>query len=71
LQEIFTMTDKTNKTIEYKAEDVFQDIEGDPDNVNMMIPPEVLEKMGWGEGTKMKVTAEDGVITITEIKDDE
>jgi len=71
LQEIFTMTDKTNKTIEYKAEDVFQDIEGDPDNVNMMIPPEVLEKMGWGEGTKIKVTAEDGVITITEIKDDE
>lgn len=65
------MTDKTNKTIEYKAEDVFQDIEGDPDNVNMMIPPEVLEKMGWGEGTKIKVTAEDGVITITEIKDDE
>jgi len=65
------MTDKTNKTIEYKAEDVFQDIEGDPDNVNMMIPPEVLEKMGWGEGTKIKVVAEEGVITITEIKDDE
>jgi len=64
------MTDKTNKTIEYKAEDVFQDIEGDPDNVNMMIPPEVLEKMGWGEGTKIKVVAEEGVITITEIKDD-
>ena len=67
MQEIFTMTDKT-KT--YPVEDVFTDIEGDPDNVNMMIPPEVLEKMGWGEGTKIKVVAEDGVITITEIKDD-
>ena len=61
----------SNKTIEYKAEDIFKDIEGDPDNVNMMIPPEVLEKMGWGEGTKIKVVAEDGIITITEIKDDE
>ena len=67
MQEIFTMTDKT-KT--YPVEDVFTDIEGDPDNVNMMIPPEVLEKMGWGEGTKIRVVAEEGVITITEIKDD-
>lgn len=60
----------TDKTKTYPVEDVFTDIEGDPDNVNMMIPPEVLEKMGWGEGTKIKVVAEDGVITITEIKDD-
>lgn len=60
----------TDKTKTYPVEDVFQDIEGDPDNVNMMIPPEVLEKMGWGEGTKIKVVAEEGVITITEIKDD-
>jgi len=60
----------TDKNIEYKVEDIFKDIEGDPDNVNMIIPPEVLEKMGWGEGTMIKVVAKEGVITITEIKDD-
>lgn len=54
---------------EYKTEEIFQDIDGDPDNVNMVIPPEVLEKMGWGEGTKIKVESENGQIIITEVKD--
>ena len=54
---------------EYKTEEIFQDIDGDPDNVNMVIPPEVLEKMGWGEGTKIKVESENGTLIITEVKD--
>ena len=33
-----------SKMKEYKTEEIFQDIDGDPDNVNMVIPPEVLEK---------------------------
>jgi len=52
--------------IQYKAEDIFQDIEGDPDNVRMPIPPEVLEQMGWKEGDTLLIsTNDDGSITIT------
>ena len=35
---------------EYTVEEIFEDIPGDPENVMMKIPPEVLEKMGWEEG---------------------
>ena len=53
---------------EYKAEDIFQDIEGDPDNVNMIIPQEVREKMGWGEGDTIKVEIGDqGTLIITKV----
>lgn len=52
--------------IEYKAEDIFHDIEGDPDNVRMTIPPEVLEQMGWKEGDTLIIsTKDDGSIIIT------
>lgn len=58
-----------SKTVEYKKEDIFKKIAGDPNNVNMVIPPEVLKKMGWGEGTQIKVEAQDGQLVITEVKD--
>ena len=32
---------KMSQTKEYKADEIFKDIEGDPNNVNMVIPPEV------------------------------
>ena len=52
--------------IQYKAEDIFHDIEGDPDNVRMTIPPEVLEQMGWKEGDTLIIsTKDDGSIIIT------
>ena len=31
----------------YKVEELFEDIEGDPDNVIFKIPPEILESTGW------------------------
>ena len=56
----------------YKVEDIFQDIPGDPDNVTMTIPPEIMEAQGWGEGTKIKVEIGDkGSLIITEIKDED
>ena len=54
-----------SKIITYKVEDIFQDIEGDPDNVNMNIPPEISERMGWREGDILKITVEDGQISIS------
>ena len=53
-----------SKIITYKVEDIFQDIEGDPDNVNMTTPPEISERMGWTEGDILKITVEDGQISI-------
>ena len=53
-----------SKVITYKVEDIFEDIEGDPENVNMNIPPEISERMGWTEGDILKITVEDGQISI-------
>lgn len=53
------------KIITYKVEDVFEDIEGDDKNVLMNIPPEVAERMGWQPGDILKITVEDGQISIT------
>ena len=53
-----------SKIITYKVEDIFEDIEGDPENVNMNIPPEISERMGWTEGDILKITVEDGQISI-------
>jgi len=59
-----------SKIITYKVEDVFTDIEGDPDNVNMTIPPEISERMGWTEGDILKITVEDGQISISKKEPD-
>ena len=53
-----------SKVITYKVEDIFEDIEGDPENVNMNIPPEISERMGWLPGDILKITVEDGQISI-------
>ena len=59
-----------NKSV-YNADEIFQDIDGDPDNVNMNIPPEISEKMGWVPGDILKITVEDGVMTITKVANGE
>ena len=48
----------------FKAEEIFEDIPGDPDNVIMKLPPELLERMGWLEGDTLDITVEDGAISI-------
>lgn len=53
------------ETLTFNAEDIFEDIPGDPDNVIMKIPPEVLESTGWKEGDTLTVTLEDGAIHIS------
>jgi|TARA_B100001094_G_scaffold19421_1_gene16593 bifunctional DNA-binding transcriptional regulator/antitoxin component of YhaV-PrlF toxin-antitoxin module len=63
------------KTFEYKAEEIFQDIPGDNKNVNMVIPPAILEAQGWKVGDKLKFDVGDkGTIIITkpdEAKEDD
>jgi AbrB family looped-hinge helix DNA binding protein len=59
-----------SKIITYKVEDIFHDIEGDPENVNMTIPPEISERMGWLPGDILKITVEDGQISISKKEPD-
>lgn len=58
------------KIITYKAEDIFQDIDGDKKNVLMNIPPEIAERMGWQPGDVLKIAVEDGNIVITRVNKD-
>lgn len=49
----------------FNAEDIFEDIPGDPDNVIMKIPPEICESQGWKEGDTLNVKLENGSIIIS------
>lgn len=53
----------------YKAEDIFENIPDDPNNVILKFPPEVLEKTGWKPGTVLSIIANDGVIEISTCSD--
>ena len=60
------------KPIIYKVEDIFHDIENDPDNVNMTIPPEIMESQGWKEGDTLRIQYGDqGTIIIEKVEDDD
>jgi antitoxin component of MazEF toxin-antitoxin module len=55
----------------YKVEDIFEDIEGDAENILMNIPPEVLKEMGWKEGDVLQIEVSDGIVSITKKGKDE
>jgi hypothetical protein len=60
------------KTLVYKAEEIFEDIDGDNENVLMNIPPEVAEKAGFKPGDTLKIEKHPaGGISITKVKDGE
>ena len=49
------------------ADEIFEDIPGDPDNVILKFPPELLEQAGWKEGDTLNIELEDGAITIIKV----
>lgn len=49
----------------FKAEDIFEEIPGDPDNVIMKLPPEICEAQGWKEGDTMNISVVDGAMIIS------
>jgi hypothetical protein len=49
----------------FSVEDIFEDIPGDPDNVLLKFPPEVLEQTGWKAGDTLIVSVVDGAISIS------
>lgn len=48
----------------FDAEDIFEEIDGDPNNVILKFPPEVLEQTGWKDGDTLDITVEDGALVI-------
>jgi len=61
----------TNKTYTFTQEEIFQEIPNDSENINMTIPPEICEQMGWKEGDSLKIKMEeDGAISITKVENE-
>lgn len=50
----------------YNVDEIFEDIEGDTENVLMNIPAEIAEIMGWCEGTIIEITTENRQIVLKE-----
>lgn len=54
-----------NEKFIFTAEEIFQDIPGDEENVLMKFPDEVLALTGWKEGDTLDIKVEDGKIIVT------
>jgi len=55
----------------YLVEELFQDIEGDPDNVLFNIPPEICESQGWAEGDTINFKVENGALIMKKVASQE
>ena len=51
----------------FNVNDIFEDIPGDPDNVIMKIPPEIIKHTGWQEGDTLNVEIENGAVVISKV----
>lgn len=61
------MVNNTVKT--YPVDEIFQDIDGDPENVLMTIPPEIAEQLGWTPGDVLRIQVlEEGGVTISKVE---
>lgn len=49
----------------YKVEDIFKPIPGDDENELLVFPPEILEQVGWKEGTPLNITVDEKTKTMT------
>ena len=58
---------ENNEKFIFTAEDIFKEIDGDPENVMMKFPDEVLALTGWKEGDTLDIKVEDGKIIVTKV----
>ena len=49
----------------YNTEEIFEEIEGDPDNILMKIPQEILDLNDWKEGDELTIKVQDNSIVIS------
>ena len=55
----------------YKAEEIFEDIPDDPQNVNMKIPDEIAEQVGLEPGDKIRILWGDkGTIVLEKVTEE-
>lgn len=59
------MISKSTKT--YLAEELFQDIPGDPDNVLFTIPPEICEEAGLKPGDTLNIQVKEGQLIFKKV----
>lgn len=57
------------KPLVLNAADIFEEIPGDPDNVMLKFPPELIESTGWKDGDTLDITLENGAIHIVKLDD--
>jgi hypothetical protein len=63
------MTEENKNVYTFKAEEIFEDIPDDPENILMNIPPEISEKMGWVPGDVLRILVGDqGTIQIEKVE---
>lgn len=51
----------------YTVDELFEDIEGDPDNVMFKIPEEIAKVQGWVEGDTINIKVEDGKMILSKV----
>lgn len=54
-------------TYTFKAEEIFEDIPGDPDNVILKFPPEIIEESGWKTGDTLDIKLENNALVIKKV----
>lgn len=48
----------------FNSDDIFKEIPGDPENIILEFPPEVIKNTGWKEGDVLNITIKDNTIVI-------
>lgn len=51
----------------YRVEDLFEDIEGDTENVMFKIPEEICKIQGWKEGDTINIKVEGGAMILSKV----
>lgn len=51
----------------YRVEDIFEDDPDNADNVLLTIPPDIIEKTGWVENTKLEYEVKDKVLILRKV----
>lgn len=55
---------QTMTTFSYNADEIFEEIPDDNENVIMKLPPEICTAMGWEPGDNLKINVEESGLVI-------
>ena len=49
----------------YNTDELFEEIDGNPEDILFKIPDDILSELGWGEGDEINFTQEGKTIVLT------